>query len=133
MAAIKGKDSSAEREVRQHLCRCGLRFRLHVKGLPGRPDIVLNRFRAVVFVHGCFWHRHPGCRLATTPATRREFWLGKFAANVARDTSQIAMLEKQGWMVHVVWECETRDPERLDRLVREIRSGGKSDSRRTDP
>ncbi len=132
MAAIGGKNSRPEKAVRRHLFKRGLRFRLHVKGLPGQPDIVLPRFRAIVFVHGCFWHRHPGCRLATTPDTRRDFWLGKFAANVSRDATQIALLEKRGWMVHVVWECETRDTERLDRLVQEIRSGGKSDAPQSD-
>jgi DNA mismatch endonuclease (patch repair protein) len=122
MSAIKGKDSLPEILVRRHLFRGGLRFRLHVKGLPGRPDIVLRRFGAIVFVHGCFWHRHPHCRFATTPDTRQEFWLEKFKANVARDTAQMAQLEKLGWKVHVIWECESRDSARLDRLISDIRA-----------
>lgn len=117
IAAIRGKDTLPELTVRRMLHGLGLRFRLHRKDLPGRPDIVLPRHRSVVFVHGCFWHRHEGCRYTTTPKTRLEFWQAKFAANVARDQRNRMVLEEMGWRVLVVWECELRDAEPLrDRL-----------------
>ncbi|KDA03446.1 DNA mismatch endonuclease Vsr [Hyphomonas oceanitis SCH89] len=81
---------------------------MHDKKLPGRPDIVLPRWNAVVFVHGCFWHRHPGCRYASTPSTRAEFWMDKFAKNVERDGRNIAALEALGWRVRIVWECDIK-------------------------
>jgi DNA mismatch endonuclease (patch repair protein) len=91
----------------------GLRFRLHVKTLPGRPDIVLPRWHTVIFVHGCFWHRHPGCRFAYTPKSRVPFWLEKFAGNVERDHSQQLALKAAGWKVRVIWECQTADRDAL--------------------
>lgn len=108
MRKVRGKNSTPELLVRSTLHREGFRFRIHGRGLPGRPDIVFPRRRAVVFVHGCFWHRHPGCRAASTPKTRREFWQDKFDRNVARDQRDVARLEAAGWSVHVVWECETK-------------------------
>lgn len=121
MAAIRGKDTAPELAVRRMLHGMGLRFRLHRKELPGRPDIVLPRHRTVVFVHGCFWHRHQGCRFTTTPKTRREFWQAKFDGNVARDRRNQAELVQLGWRVIVVWECELRDVAALrDRLVSEL-------------
>jgi len=120
MAGIKGKDTTPERLVRSHLHRAGLRFRLQAGDLPGRPDLVLPRWNAVIFVHGCYWHRHPGCRYATTPATNVHFWKNKFDANVARDTRNIAALRVAGWRVFVVWECRT-GPRALGALVRRIR------------
>ncbi len=117
MAAIRGKDTAPEIAVRTMLHGMGLRFRLHRKDLPGRPDIALSKYRTVVFVHGCFWHRHEGCPYTTTPKTRQEFWLAKFDANMARDRRNRAELERLGWRVLVVWECELREPETLrDRL-----------------
>ncbi len=89
----------------------GLRFRLHRKDLPGTPDIVFPRHRTVVFVHGCFWHRHRGCRKASTPKTRVEFWETKFAQNSRRDERNVAALEALGWRVFVIWECQTRRPQ----------------------
>jgi DNA mismatch endonuclease (patch repair protein) len=120
MAGIRGRDTTPERIVRSHLHRAGLRFRLHESRLSGRPDIVLPRWGAVVFVHGCYWHRHPGCRFATTPSTRVEFWTRKFAENVARDRRNVRALRRAGWRVFVVWECSL-SPSALDRLVRRIR------------
>jgi DNA mismatch endonuclease, patch repair protein len=122
MSAIRGKNSQPEVLVRRYLFANGLRFRLHARNLPGRPDIVLARFNTVVFVHGCFWHRHPGCRYATTPQSRTDFWKQKFAANVARDARQIAELETLGWNVLVIWECETSSAARLQQLVDHIRA-----------
>jgi len=105
MAAIRGADTRPELRLRRALHRMGFRYRLHDRRLPGTPDLVLPRRRAVVLVHGCFWHRHPGCRYATVPATREDFWTGKFAATVARDARTLAALRGAGWRVAVVWEC----------------------------
>ena len=107
MSRIKGKDTLPELTVRRILWAHGYRYRLHRKDLPGRPDIVLQRFRAAIFVHGCYWHRH-GCRATTTPATRRDFWLRKFDENVARDKRNIESLKKQEWRLMVIWECSLR-------------------------
>ena len=107
MAGIRGHDTAPELAVRRIAHRMGLRFRLHRKDLPGCPDLVFPKHRLVVFVHGCFWHRHQGCRYAYTPKSRVTFWSEKFAANVARDVRQEAALRTLGWQVLVIWECET--------------------------
>ena len=120
MAGIRGRDTRPEIVVRRTLHAAGLRYRLHAHDLPGRPDIVLPGRRAVVFVHCCFWHRHPGCRLTTSPATRPEFWQAKFDANVQRDARARRALEEAGWTVVVVWECETRDSAALAGLAASI-------------
>ncbi len=124
MAAIGPRNTVPELAVRRYLHGAGLRFRLYVRDLPGRPDIVLPAYKAVVFVHGCFWHRHCGCRFATTPARRPEFWQTKFLANVARDRRQHMALEQAGWRVFVIWECETTDETALDALVWAILASG---------
>src|SRR5271165_5714269 len=121
MAAIRGKDSTPERKVRSMLHRLGLRFRLHDRRLPGKPDIVLPRFHSVVFVHGCFWHRHPGCKFATTPASRRDFWEAKFEENVERDRKAQQKLREAGWTVFVIWECQISDTESMARQLERIR------------
>lgn len=113
MRSVKRANTKPELIVRQLLHSLGLRFRLHRRDLPGSPDVVLPRFRRVIFVHGCFWHRHTNCRYASTPKTRQEYWLPKFAANVERDACKEAQLRELGWKVIVVWECETKDKERL--------------------
>lgn len=113
MRAVRREDTAPEVVVRRILHALGLRFRLHRKDLPGTPDIVLVKRRTVIFVHGCFWHRHPGCSKATFPKTRQDFWRVKFEANVARDVAKSSALEAAGWTVLTVWECETRDQERL--------------------
>lgn len=121
MSRIKSGNTKPERLVRSLLHRMGYRFRLHRKDLPGRPDIVLPRYRRVVLVHGCYWHRHPGCRLAYTPKSNLEFWQAKFNENVRRDERQNRQLSELGWRVVTVWECETREPAVLaERLGREI-------------
>src|SRR5690606_19657417 len=107
MGRIRGRDTIPERRVRSLLHRLGYRFRLHRRDLPGRPDIVLPRHKTVILVHGCFWHRHPGCGNCTTPTANQEFWLSKFDANVKRDRHSIQALRDLGWKVIVVWECET--------------------------
>ena len=108
MAGIKGTNTKPEVALRKAMHALGLRFRLHAKGMPGRPDIVLPRWKAVIFVHGCFWHRHEGCRYATVPATRPEFWNEKFAANVARDQRNLESLGEAGWRTCIVWECDLK-------------------------
>lgn len=127
MSRIKGKDTSPELIVRSVLHSMGYRFRLHVKTLPGRPDVVLPKWRTVIFVHGCFWHRHEGCKFAYTPKSRLEFWLKKFDENVKRDATQRAKLKAAGWKVRVVWECQTGDREALrKRLARMFVTPAKS-------
>ncbi len=120
MKRVRIRDTNPEQIVRRILH--GLRLRFTVTGpsnrnLPSRPDIVLPRWRTVMLVHGCFWHRHHGCRLTTTPSNRAEFWQAKFAANVARDAAQHQKLRALGWRVITVWECETRDPVSLARKL----------------
>ena len=108
MAAVTSKNTQPEVAVRRFLHALGYRFRLHRKDLPGKPDIVMPKLRTCIFVHGCFWHRHTGCRYATTPKTRSEFWKAKFSRNVERDLENVQALEALGWKVLVVWECEVR-------------------------
>ena len=116
MAAIRGGDTKLEMRVRALLHALGYRFRLHRKDLPGKPDIVLPKYRTVIFVHGCFWHCHD-CRYGSVvPSTRADFWAAKRAGNVARDRKKRAELESVGWRVETIWECDTRDEGRL-RLV----------------
>jgi DNA mismatch endonuclease, patch repair protein len=116
MAAIRGKDTRPEWVVRRLLHRMGYRYRLHYKGLPGRPDIACISRKKVVEVRGCFWHRHPGCPAAATPATRPEFWRAKFAATIARDARNLVSLETAGWKALVIWECEVNSPSLTRRL-----------------
>lgn len=113
MSRIKGSNTGPERIVRSILHRMGYRFRLHRKDLPGKPDIVLPKFKTVVFVNGCFWHRHKGCKDATLPKTRRDFWRTKLEGNVLRDMVKNRSIRHLGWRVIVVWECETAKPEQL--------------------
>lgn len=116
MSRIRGTNTKPELIVRSLLHRMGYRFSLHRKDLPGKPDIILPKYRTVIFVHGCFWHRHNGCRFTTTPATRPEFWRNKFAQNVARDLRDSALLRAKRWRVFTIWECESDNLEVLDRL-----------------
>jgi len=121
MSGIQGKNTKPELLVRRYLHGRGLRYRLHVKILPGKPDIVLPKYRTVVFVHGCFWHQHRDCKFATMPSSRTSFWANKLSENVARDRYQIAALEGLGWRALVVWECELKDgAARLESLYSEI-------------
>ncbi|KAA2235585.1 very short patch repair endonuclease [Salinarimonas soli] len=117
MSRIRGRDTKPEMVVRSVAHALGRRFRLQRRDLPGTPDLVFPRSRAVIFVHGCFWHRHSGCRKASTPSTRREFWEEKFARNVVRDAANERKLRAMGWAVLVIWECETRDRERLAEII----------------
>jgi DNA mismatch endonuclease (patch repair protein) len=108
MSGIRGKNTKPELSLRRALHRLGLRFRIHSARLPGRPDIVFPKFRAVVQVHGCFWHRHSGCRFATTPASRTDFWQNKFEATIERDKKTELALRSLGWRTAVIWECELK-------------------------
>jgi DNA mismatch endonuclease (patch repair protein) len=117
MSRIRSKDTGPEWAVRRLVHAMGFRYRLHVKRLPGRPDIVLPRHRKVILVHGCFWHAH-GCETARRPpATHKRFWREKFARNAARDRLVLRELWQAGWKVLVVWECETKDPARLREIL----------------
>ncbi|WXU25556.1 very short patch repair endonuclease [Bradyrhizobium sp. A5] len=111
MARVRGRDTKPEMRVRRALHAAGLRYRLHAKGLPGRPDLIFPSRRAVVFVHGCFWHRHPDpdCKLARLPKSRLDFWLPKLEGNRARDERVKAELKRLGWKVFEVWECQIKD------------------------
>ena len=118
MSRIRGKDTKPEMLVRQYLHARGLRYRLHTKELLGKPDLVFSGLRTVIFVHGCFWHRHGGCRYFVVPKTRTDFWLNKIGRNVVNDERQQEELRNQGWRVLVVWECELRPPQRERTLER---------------
>jgi len=121
MRAIRGKNTAPEMEVRRQLHAAGFRFRLHSKELPGRPDVVLPKHRVALFVHGCFWHQHPGCRFATMPAKNREFWFEKLSMNAMRDERQQRALTEAGWTPLVIWECQIRDALQMSRLFETIR------------
>ncbi|NWO07568.1 MAG: DNA mismatch endonuclease Vsr, partial [Alteromonadaceae bacterium] len=118
MSRVRRFNTSPELLVRKTLHGVGLRFRLHDKNLPGTPDIVLKKHRTVIQVNGCFWHRHSGCKYATTPKTNQAFWLSKFEANLERDARKAETLRAMGWRVLIVWECETRDLVRLEARLR---------------
>ncbi|WP_082030718.1 very short patch repair endonuclease [Thiolapillus brandeum] len=129
MSAIRGKDTVPEMLVRKGLYARGFRYRLHDRKLLGKPDLVLPKYRAVVFVHGCFWHQHPNCRYAATPSTRPEFWAEKLRGNQERDIKNKESLERAGWRVFTVWECGLRhDSEgvllELDRELRDMNCKG---------
>lgn len=120
MARVKTRDTKPELVVRKTLHRLGYRFRLHRADLPGKPDIVLPRHRKIIFVHGCFWHGHPGCRRAARPTSNTEFWDRKLSANIERDLRNRRKLTESGWDVLVVWECEVRDVNSLSRRLQQF-------------
>ena len=125
MAGIRSRNTAPELAVRRIAHRMGLRFRLHRKDLPGCPDLVFPKHRLVVFVHGCFWHQHEGCRRASIPKSRTDFWMTKLAANVARDRRQEDALQALGWRVLVIWGCETGDRRAVERRLAALtRSSG---------
>lgn len=123
MTGIKGKDTQPEMKVRRFLHGRGFRYRLHVRSLPGSPDLCLPRYRVVIFVQGCFWHRHDGCRLSYVPASNRDTWQAKFQQNIERDRRNIDSLVRAGWRVIILWECGLRrhDSVLLDWLPDAIR------------
>lgn len=119
MQAVKSKDTGPELAVRRLLHGMGYRFRLHRRDLPGTPDIVLPKYREAIFVHGCFWHSH-GCSKGQPPKSRHDYWLPKLEQNVERDRRKIEQLEREGWKVLVVWQCETKDKEALAARLQEF-------------
>lgn len=120
MSRIKGTNTNPEKVVRSLLHGLKYRFRLHGKNLPGRPDIVLPKYRTVILVHGCFWHRHQNCKFAYTPKSRIEFWQKKFEENQLRDKRIKQQLRKLGWRVIVVWECEIKQEQKLSRRLMKL-------------
>lgn len=126
MALIRGRDTKPEMRVRKALHATGLRYRLHDRRLPGAPDLVFPSRRIALFVHGCFWHQHPGCTAARMPKSRLDFWEPKLAGNVARDARHMVELKAAGWTPLVIWECETRDAQRLAALAARIKEKGKA-------
>jgi DNA mismatch endonuclease, patch repair protein len=125
MSRIRGRNTRPELVLRKLLHSAGFRYRLHDAGLPGQPDLVLRKYKAVIFVHGCFWHRHAGCRVANMPKSNVAFWTAKFERNVARDATVESALRADGWRVLVVWECSLSTKERAaataDQVVRWLR------------
>ncbi|MDG0067668.1 DNA mismatch endonuclease Vsr [Burkholderia sp. IO2] len=126
MSLIRGRDTQPELALRRALHRLGLRFRLHGAGLPGKPDLVFPRYKTVVFVHGCFWHQHTGCSIATIPKSNTQFWMEKFKKNIDRDKRVSAQLNELGWKVLVAWECELSTRQKIEltgkRIAIEIKS-----------
>jgi DNA mismatch endonuclease (patch repair protein) len=118
MARIRARDTKPELLVRRLVHRCGFRFRLHGKNLPGKPDLVFLGRKKAIFVHGCFWHRHPRCTLARLPKSRLEFWVPKLTENRQRDLRNIRSLKRLGWKAQVVWECELRHVDLLEQKIR---------------
>jgi len=117
MSRIRSKDTKPEIIIRSLLHKMGYRFRLHRKDLPGKPDIVLPKYKTVVFVHGCFWHRHRGCKRCTTPTSNQSYWLKKLNRNIEKDKLHKMQLRKSNWKVLVIWECETKN---LDKLTNKL-------------
>jgi DNA mismatch endonuclease (patch repair protein) len=117
MSRIRGKDTAPEKRVRSMLHRMGYRFRLHRTHLPGKPDVVFVSRRVALFVHGCFWHRHRGCKNCTTPTNNRKFWLEKLRGNAIRDKKNRQALRKLGWTSFVIWECQTEDGRQLKKTL----------------
>lgn len=124
MSQVRSKDTSIEVTVRKYLFHEGFRYRKNDKRLPGKPDVVLPKYRTVIFVHGCFWHRHEGCKRASMPATRVEFWQAKFNKNVENDRKNKSLLSELGWHVIVIWECEIKKnfEATMGRVVMELKN-----------
>jgi DNA mismatch endonuclease (patch repair protein) len=120
MARVRAKDTQPEKRVRSIAHILGLRFRLHRRDLKGTPDLLFPKHNIAMFVHGCFWHQHLGCKRASIPQTRQDFWLPKLARNVQRDKETAAQLRLDGWRVEVIWECETKDAVRLEQRLSRI-------------
>lgn len=116
MSQIKGRDTKPEIMVRKYLFSCGFRYRLYSKKLPGSPDIILRKYRTVIFINGCFWHGHEGCQYFVVPKTRTDFWLNKINTNILNDKKNTVQLEAMGWHVITVWECELKKAKREETL-----------------
>jgi DNA mismatch endonuclease, patch repair protein len=120
MAAIRDKDTKPELAVRRCLHSLGYRFRLHKRDLPGKPDLFLRKYNSAIFIHGCFWHQHKGCKYAAVPKSNVPFWAEKLKRNVQRDKQNISALKMKGYRVKVVWECETRDIQSLTDILKDF-------------
>lgn len=131
MSGIRGRNTRPELLVRSWLHRQGLRFRIHVRSLPGKPDLVLPKYQTVIFVHGCFWHQHSGCRFAFKPKQNAAFWRAKLEGNVLRDRRHVSELRQRGWQVLTIWECEVNE-RALIRLLGKIRVHPKRPQRPRD-
>lgn len=119
MSRIRSKDTLPELRVRKELCRLGIHYRLHVKNILGNPDIVIRKKRLAIFVNGCFWHQHEGCKRATNPKSNQQYWQNKLQGNAIRQKDVIVGLEKMGWRVGIVWECDNKVTETLHNLLKE--------------
>ena len=119
MSRIKGKDTKPEETVRKYVCSKGFRYRKNVSTLPGKPDIVLPKYKTCIFVHGCFWHKHEGCKYFVWPKSNEEFWKDKLEKNVTRDKNEQAELEKMGWHILIVWECQLKKKNK-EQTLREL-------------
>jgi DNA mismatch endonuclease (patch repair protein) len=120
MSRIRSSNTKPEVALRKALHRLGFRYRLRGRRLPGKPDIILPKHRTIIFIHGCFWHRHEGCKIATTPKSNTDFWVEKFDRNVARDSQVALVLEGAGWRVLVAWECELNSPAKVASKASEL-------------
>ncbi len=125
MSHIRGKNTKPELALRKLLFSKGLRYRLHPKDLPGKPDIVFRSSRIAIFVNGCFWHQHKGCKDAFIPSTRKDYWLPKLSRNIERDKEAISKLKKMGWKVYVIWECFFKNEEVLNDMIDQIENSVK--------
>ncbi len=123
MSRIKSRNTTPEKKIRSLLHSLGYRFRLHRKDLPGKPDIVLPKFKTVIFIHGCFWHKHKGCKRANTPKSNLNYWIPKLARNVKNDKKHIRDLRKKGWKTMVIWECTSKNPSILKSVLRKLENG----------
>ena len=119
MSRIKGKDTKPEMLVRRFLHAQGFRYRLHVKNMPGKPDIVLPKYKTVIFIHGCFWHGHRNCKYYVVPKTRTEWWLNKINSNIANDKNAVKILKKEDWKIITVWACSLK-PKKIDKTLRQL-------------
>lgn len=125
MSQVKSKNTKPELIVRKFLHANGYRYRLHVKDLPGKPDIILPKYKTVIFVHGCFWHGHTGCKYATVPKTRTDWWLNKINTNKANDKKAVQKLRKDGWQIITIWECQLKKDKSaptLEKLLKRLQS-----------
>jgi len=122
MSQIKGQNTKPEIKVRKFLFSKGLRFRLHDKKLSGKPDIVLPKYKSIIFVHGCFWHGHEGCKYFVVPQTRTDFWINKINTNIINDKKNSEILKQERWKVFTIWECELKKDEILDELLKRIKN-----------
>lgn len=128
MSQIRSTETKPEQLLRSSLHKAGFRFRKNLKHLPGKPDIVLPKYKAIIFVHGCFWHGHIGCKKAKLPATRTEFWTNKISDNIARDQKNIELLQQQGWRIAIIWECYLKNKHIRDQTSDNVITWLKSDS-----